>query len=161
MLQILEAPSTAPFLDTRKQTGLGSGHSASGPVQAFRPPMQTIVRIFVALNLSGNNEKLHFPKQLMVRERGLEPPPLSGPDPKSGASAVSPLAHQRVRRGEPCHKTRLPSSGQRTLKRNAARNASSKSRLVDDDDHFPPFASSIKKLDAITAEAPRAPSQKS
>ena len=28
----------------------------------------------------------------MVRERGLEPPPLTGPDPKSGASAISPLA---------------------------------------------------------------------
>jgi hypothetical protein len=27
-----------------------------------------------------------------VRERGLEPPPLAGPDPKSGASAISPLA---------------------------------------------------------------------
>ena len=29
----------------------------------------------------------------MVRERGLEPPPLAGPDPKSGVSAISPLAH--------------------------------------------------------------------
>ncbi len=28
----------------------------------------------------------------MVRERGLEPPPLTGPDPKSGVSAISPLA---------------------------------------------------------------------
>ncbi len=28
----------------------------------------------------------------LVRERGLEPPPFSGPDPKSGASAISPLA---------------------------------------------------------------------
>ncbi len=28
----------------------------------------------------------------MVRERGLEPPPLAGPDPKSGVSAISPLA---------------------------------------------------------------------
>ena len=29
---------------------------------------------------------------LVVRERGLEPPPLAGPDPKSGVSAISPLA---------------------------------------------------------------------
>lgn len=29
----------------------------------------------------------------MVREKGLEPSPLAGPDPKSGASAISPLAH--------------------------------------------------------------------
>ncbi|MCD6051439.1 MAG: hypothetical protein K0Q55_2843 [Verrucomicrobia bacterium] len=29
----------------------------------------------------------------MVREKGLEPSPLTGPDPKSGASAISPLAH--------------------------------------------------------------------
>jgi hypothetical protein len=28
----------------------------------------------------------------LVRERGLEPPPLAGPDPKSGVSAISPLA---------------------------------------------------------------------
>jgi site-specific DNA recombinase len=28
----------------------------------------------------------------VVRERGLEPPPLAGPDPKSGVSAISPLA---------------------------------------------------------------------
>ena len=28
----------------------------------------------------------------LVRERGLEPPPLSGPDPKSGVSAIPPLA---------------------------------------------------------------------
>jgi hypothetical protein len=32
----------------------------------------------------------------MVRERGLEPPPLTGPDPKSGVSAISPLAQQRM-----------------------------------------------------------------
>src|SRR5437867_2245077 len=31
-------------------------------------------------------------KNGVVRERGLEPPPLTGPDPKSGASAISPLA---------------------------------------------------------------------
>lgn len=30
----------------------------------------------------------------VVRERGLEPPPLTGPDPKSGASAISPLARR-------------------------------------------------------------------
>jgi hypothetical protein len=30
----------------------------------------------------------------MVRERGLEPPPLAGPDPKSGVSAISPLAQR-------------------------------------------------------------------
>jgi hypothetical protein len=28
----------------------------------------------------------------MVRARGLEPPPLAGPDPKSGASAIPPRA---------------------------------------------------------------------
>src|SRR5258707_14528849 len=33
------------------------------------------------------------PSGKMVRERGLEPPPLTGPDPKSGVSAISPLAH--------------------------------------------------------------------
>ena len=33
----------------------------------------------------------------MVRERGLEPPPLTGPDPKSGASAISPLARRLFR----------------------------------------------------------------
>ena len=31
-------------------------------------------------------------RTVMVRERGLEPPPLAGPDPKSGVSAISPLA---------------------------------------------------------------------
>ena len=31
-------------------------------------------------------------RQAMVRERGLEPPPLAGPDPKSGVSAIPPLA---------------------------------------------------------------------
>jgi hypothetical protein len=34
----------------------------------------------------------------MVRERGLEPPPLTGPDPKSGVSAISPLARQPINR---------------------------------------------------------------
>ena len=33
----------------------------------------------------------------MVRERGLEPPPLAGPDPKSGVSAISPLAQPVTR----------------------------------------------------------------
>jgi hypothetical protein len=33
----------------------------------------------------------------MVRERGLEPPPLAGPDPKSGVSAISPLAQPDCR----------------------------------------------------------------
>ena len=32
------------------------------------------------------------PHSHLVRERGLEPPPLAGPDPKSGVSAISPLA---------------------------------------------------------------------
>src|SRR5712672_1967907 len=32
----------------------------------------------------------------MVRERGLEPPPLAGPDPKSGVSAISPLARRNT-----------------------------------------------------------------
>ena len=34
----------------------------------------------------------------MVRERGLEPPPLAGPDPKSGVSAISPLAQLNKQR---------------------------------------------------------------
>ena len=38
------------------------------------------------------NAKMAFPQ--LVRERGLEPPPLTGPDPKSGASAISPLARE-------------------------------------------------------------------
>src|SRR5688500_10769357 len=33
----------------------------------------------------------------LVRERGLEPPPLTGPDPKSGASAISPLARRLIK----------------------------------------------------------------
>jgi hypothetical protein len=32
------------------------------------------------------------PGAVLVRERGLEPPPLAGPDPKSGVSAIPPLA---------------------------------------------------------------------
>lgn len=32
----------------------------------------------------------------MVRERGLEPPHLAAPDPKSGASAISPLPRVSV-----------------------------------------------------------------
>jgi hypothetical protein len=35
----------------------------------------------------------------LMRERGLEPPPLSGPDPKSGVSAISPLAPRKMNRG--------------------------------------------------------------
>jgi hypothetical protein len=31
----------------------------------------------------------------MVREKGLEPSPLAGPDPKSGVSAISPLAQRK------------------------------------------------------------------
>ena len=38
----------------------------------------------------GSSDKLHTCK--VVRARGLEPPPLSGPDPKSGASAIPPRA---------------------------------------------------------------------
>ena len=32
----------------------------------------------------------------MVRERGLEPPHLAAPDPKSGASAIPPFRHSRI-----------------------------------------------------------------
>ena len=39
----------------------------------------------------------------MVRERGLEPPPLTGPDPKSGASAISPLAQTLKRSADNLH----------------------------------------------------------
>ena len=45
---------------------------------------------------SGERVAGHFrrseKREKMVRERGLEPPPLAGPDPKSGVSAISPLA---------------------------------------------------------------------
>ena len=44
----------------------------------------------------------------LVRERGLEPPPLAGPDPKSGVSAISPLA--RPRRFPPGNFTSTPRS---------------------------------------------------
>jgi len=44
----------------------------------------------------------------VVRERGLEPPHLAAPDPKSGASAIPPfplmklmVAHPRLERGTP------------------------------------------------------------
>ena len=51
----------------------------------------------------------------MVRARGLEPPILSEPDPKSGASAIPPRAldYQQL---TPCRLSRPPfSAGQRTV----------------------------------------------
>ena len=50
---------------------------------------------------------LHISWKRMVRTRGLEPPTLSGPDPKSGASAIPP----RAQRGQNALLTRFPQSG--------------------------------------------------
>jgi hypothetical protein len=58
-------------------------------------------------NLSGKIAHLHISWKRMVRTRGLEPPTLSGPDPKSGASAIPP----RAQRGQNALLTRFPQSG--------------------------------------------------
>ncbi len=42
----------------------------------------------------------------VVRERGLEPPHLAAPDPKSGASAIPPFPHMRLNGGSPAARTR-------------------------------------------------------
>ena len=72
--------------------------------------------------------------RLMVRERGLEPPPLTGPDPKSGASAISPLAQTP--------KPKLPEGPLR-----ASDDASSRSSGV----HLPNTPLRLRKLSSATA----------
>ena len=58
-------------------------------------PLSLLANMHLELS---HNPSLHADKNWwsteMVRERGLEPPPLSGPDPKSGVSAIPPLAQR-------------------------------------------------------------------
>jgi hypothetical protein len=64
---------------------------AQKPAQVASVDCWTITQTFLPEPVSS---WLAWRLNLVVRERGLEPPPLTGPDPKSGASAISPLARR-------------------------------------------------------------------
>ena len=74
----------APLHPVRRPPGC---RETEGPDAERRRPMDSRQ----SRRGGGNN------REGMVRERGFEPPPLAGPDPKSGVSAISPLAHLMCR----------------------------------------------------------------
>jgi hypothetical protein len=78
--------NTIERVEKRKDSQLAREFIASLPRGLSREQQIELIRGWVKIKtLSASEGK-------MVRERGLEPPPLAGPDPKSGVSAIPPLA---------------------------------------------------------------------
>src|SRR6185437_5451761 len=78
-----------------RAVGAGRVQSVLGPLMALATSADTDDKQACRERERSGTKRvqpIHTYVRVMVRERGLEPPPLAGPDPKSGVSAIPPLA---------------------------------------------------------------------